>query len=1404
MSSNYCKWIPSVHKQDGTEVGSKFFTDLLYRTNNNREIAGFVYSNYRNNKFPSDKISQMDKDEFNEPRIESFIRVLGIEKLFPVSELLAKYNKEIGAFKLNNEKGGFDVKQDTPENMKSLVRRAIAFNNSSDTERSRYYIAQVIHDRYTNQIHLEVRPRTVDSTNEEYSLEYNYTLNDKLKELLINNGVSIGVLENLEKSKEFNGIADFRKAHKNVLGLMELVRLANGEKGQQALPEEFAHVVVAALYATPEVRRLFNYVKQNNLAKEIIGDEWDKLEKEYSNELSGDALDDKMVNEALGKLVAKHLLGLKDIKYNAEEKHLGFKARIKFAIQAIKDFINKHFTKTTLNKLLVEADRESLALAKEMLYGEKAFDVSKIDTSLSSYYYQTEQRVSRMADTLKKLTDEIEKKRYFLYRSRGTFIKNKNSQISKEKQKEFATQQKSYIKSLEFLYKHRRYAEGVNGFVLNGLHVMKELNDKLRKINELDSMQEKFWLLKNISNYISSYRSTVQDLSALMLNEDLTLPLNQTLKQNIDAFRILIDDLDSNFGIIAKPMFIKFLEPWLGKEIVIPFGRNKGKVIKASQFVDYVEHDISMFDRWLYCMAESPAFVLKVYDNIAKTKHEDGRLDGLDYRKKLEALGKKLEKAGVKDFKWMFEYDEDGHRTGKYISKYDYRTYYKEYNKFKEKTFEKYKDENPLFKGRYIESDLNTWKDEHRIYDKDDRRIWTPIFENKEYAELFNATDAQSVAKQEFYTAVMNIKEEADNMIPDGYTSLTNTIKIGKDLIERFKDDKGLIKSFVQNLRDVYLRRADDTEFGTKASVLDFNNKEVQILPVYYTKKRANETEDDMTTDVVSSMIAYTAMACDYRSMLEVADALEIGKDIMENQSYGTEVGKSVGNRIVEQTIRGLGEDVKIRASMRGDKSLLAQKLEDFMSAQVYGKYSKDAGDIVINGKDTGINKRKVVGQVGMLTSISALGLNIAAGLNSMLNNKWQMFIESLGGRYFNLKDVAKAKALYMKYLPILVAQSGDRVKTADNYVGLWNEKFNVQQDHEKNVRHVQFNRKTWFGRLMNWSTAFFCNNMGDHLSNSQLSIALALRYPMLDNKGNTTDLFHSFEGVEEGGERGLGASLQLKKGYRKADGSEFTRADLIDFINLQNELSVQMFGAYNYADRNAFQRTMTGALVMMFRGYLVPQLYKRYHLSTYNLNLKDYTEGYYNTFGRFMWSMVKDIKQGTFHLAQNWGNLSKYEKANVRKATVEFGTIILLGLLFSGAFKPPKEKKKGNVYGWVDNPYGNGKTLEEKKTWFESTLLYQSRRLYTEIAAFTPTPAFFKESAKLLKEPMASLSTADDIINMMKLLFPTEYMSYVQSGRYKGHTKAYKDVMESPFIPFYRNLYKWYHPEDMVSYYQW
>ena len=1282
-----CSIIPQVRNNKGQIVDSRLFKDLLAFSGDRKETNRIYYIT-KGEEFIQKWFPKLVIDENNEPTIRSLFKFTNLKTYIPENKIVEKLNRDIGHYKKGMERIAYWPDDETTYN--KLVKRVGDFNRNSDFSDEYYARVDRVQDPESHRIFLNP---TIYKRNKNYSLEenkinYNEELNKKLRSILESKGVSVGVLNDLEKRLGISGVADFDSAKVTAEGLIELIRLAEGKKGEKALPEEFAHFVIEAMGAGnhPLINRLLNVLNNDEIIQNVLGEEYNKYVELYGN----DRL--TLVKEVAGKLLAKHLLN----EYSIPKAP--YSSILRRVIEAIKNFFSK-FNKSQIKDAMIEADKEVGRLAKDILSGKIDDEINIKNISSSDKFFQVSERVERDLNILRKII-ETEAKRLNIYKTR-----NPNSR--------FEATQTEFLKKLTKDLKEKRELEGIFSYLDNTLKELGKVSKRLEALREdTDSgLNKKAYVLRDVRNYLFSYSSTLEDIrEALIEEEDLNdNRYGERTRVLINEVSNLLDDLFINYEKIANPIFLEFLRQYVGDSVTI-----KGKEVKLSDLIKKADKDISIFDRYLDSMADSSDDVLKIMDKIVKNSKEQARLSTIEVKKELEAAKIKLEQAGIKDTEWMFEKDDNGNFTGNYIS------------------------------------------------------------------DLSRLNNAQ----KEYYNTVMSIKRKLDSYIPGKYTKPLNTIKIRKDLLERIKSSKDVksgVKQLWESVKDEIVKRSDDEEFGSKAILMDFEGNQVQTLPIYYTSLKEGESNNDISTDITSTMTAYASMAIDYSEMNKVIHSLELGRDVLRKRK----IKQVSGNKVKAEVYKILGKKVENPLIKEGDATYFMTRLNDFFDMQVYGRYIKDEGNITIAGKDTKISKAKAANLINKITSINTMAGNVLLGISSILTGKVMMRIEAVAGEFFNYKNVVEADKIYRKYLTEYLGEIGSRVKT--NKLALWGEYFNTMQNYESSVRDLNFDRKSIASKLFSLKTAYFLSNAGEHWMQNRTSLALASNYKMKTPNGKIVNLWDAMEVVyKDPNNKKLGATLQIKQGYTKEDGTEFTKEDAIAFSLKSAAINQRMHGIYNKADKNAIQKVALGRLAYLYRNWIKPSLNRRFASRGHNYMLDTETEGYYITAVKFIWALIQDLRQAKFDIVARWDDFTedKTNLANLKRAITEIANFAVVALVVG-------------IFDWTDD--------DEEDEWFVNILEYQSRRLYTELGALVPLPlTMLPEGLKILESPAASINTIENALNLLKLFDYTNYFDEIESGKYKGHSTARKLLLESPLVPMYKTVNKIIHPETMISYFKY
>lgn len=1344
-----CAVIPQVRNNKNEIVSSRLFKDLLTYLNNRQE-ASRIYLITKSSQFINEWNPKLKLDDNGEPTIGSLLKKTNLKDFVDSQKILKRLNEEIGHY---HREGRTKLYLNNDDNYRMLVQRAIQFNTQSDFRED--YVASVerVADTESSRIFISpfVRPRNKMNSINADNMAYNFNLNNRLRDILAANGIAIGALTELEERRGVAGVTDFSQAKDAATGLIEMIRLANGIKGERALPEEFAHFAIEAMGNNPLVNRLVNNLANNNLVGEILGEDYATYDTLYRGDQA------KLAKEAAGKLLAKHLLQHEAIP-SAPYKNL-----LQRLIEAVKNFF-KNLSASSIQKAMLSADSDFAKVAGDILTGQLDEAISVNNIATSEAFYSTKERIDRDKKLLQGIIDN-ELKRLKIYERR-----NPNSQ--------FSTNQRLLIDRLEMELMDNSEIEGIYMFLDNALEELRKVSGRLEVLRNTPAtnLNERAGVLRDIRNYIYSYKRITDGVREALREEEKEKDnrYGQRVRVVLDNVSTMLNDLQVDYNTVAMPLFVDFIKPFVGDNLVVPFGKYKGKTITAEELIQVADKDISFFDRWLDSMADSSDYMLKIMDQAVKKSKETARLKTIDIQKELQAATIKLEQAGIKDTEWMFERDSKGNLSGNYISEINHAL-------FRERMRTMFKSLNDKYGKNPVGEDAEKYNKERIAWFESNmetvdgvRQPKRSIYESMEFRKL-------NKAQRDYYNTVMDIKAKLDALLPDKYTKLNNAVKIRKDLLERVKSSdsvKSGAKQIWESIKDEFIRRTDDTEFGDKATVKDFENREVQMLPIYFTKLKEGESNNDISTDIVATMTAYAAMANDFDEMNKVIDVLEVGRDILRERQI-TQV--SGGKPLVEK-FKAVGRKVESKLTLRGDKTRFMERLNDFFEMQVYGRYMKDEGTF---GKSN-VDKGKVANFINRMTSMNNLALNILSGISNVATGKVMMRIESLSGEFFNERDTLVADKNYGKELPAFLAQLGDRVKT--NKLALWNELFNVMQEYEQDVREVNFDRKTWFSRMFGTSALFFMNNAGEHWMQTRTSLALANAYKMKAPNGKEVSLWEAMEVVPiDSSNKKLGAKLQVKKGYTKADGSEFTKDDIIKFSRKSAAINQRMHGIYNKADRSAFQRLAIGRLGMMFRKWMRPSWNRRFNSATYNYDLQAWTEGYYRTTGRFFLALAQDMRQAQFDIASRWGEMTQTEKANVKRALTEVAHFLAVTAAIG-------------LIEWSD---------DRDRPWLVRMVEYQLRRLYTELGAMLPGPPMLNEGFKLLQSPAAGVNTLQKAVDLVGIMNPFNYETFngeealIKGGQFEGYSKAQRILLRSPLVPMRNTILKGFHPEESIPFYK-
>lgn len=1297
----------------------------------NRKDAMFWYTRAKSVDFQK-KFPSVRQDKYGEPLFDDLLNKIGLSKLKDESATLSMLNNEIG----HTQSGKVVLQPKDYGHVSALQEQAVRFNNNSPFRDKYFATVEEAYDGKNSGATIIVKPNREKRNSEPQRLAVNYSLNKKLEGLLNSWGIGIGALTSLEERLGVNGVMDLSVAMDTATGLRQVIRLAKGEQGQAALPEEFAHFAIDAMGENPIKTRVINSLTNEEALRRVLGTDYDNYSSKYNGDLS------MLAEEALGKMVAKALIN-NDIYSPSPSLFQRF-------LTSLKNFFSK-FNGSDIDAIVQQAQNEANQIAQDITTGK--FNLRVNSPQYNRQFYSLTSKVDRDVNLLNRIIEQ-ELKRLKIY----------------GKKEDFNAAQQAYIEELNQSIAENQALEGIYKYIQTSLGVLEKLQGRLSTVVDMDApLNEKMSALRNIRNYMSSYGSIIleirKDMNAASAEGDNRF--KDKLRNLLDQNTVIIQDLSADFYDVSKTLFTDFIRPFVGDGLSITITRDKyKKTYTAEELVTSMDRDITFFDRWLDTMADSSDPILQIYDAIVKEHKNQARLDTINIQKDIEYAAMKLEKAGIKNTDWMYERDANGVPTGYFVQPVDWAAYRAEKRKFNDYLKNKY-GENPEGEDLLERSrEIAIWYAENSSRDEHNNIVPSMIkYKSKAFASL-------NSAQKEYYKFIMNLKAKLDKILPMEYTKVNRAPQIRRDFLQRMLGSGNKAKYFWESMKDTLVRREDDVdvEYKNEKSVLmDFEGNPVNKLPIYYTRQL--EDMKDLSLDTTSTMIAYASMVNDYNRMNEVIDALEVGRLVLAERK----VADLEGDKRRVEGFKVLGAEVKNLLTKKGSNSFFMDKLNSFMDMQVYGRYMKDSGTL----GESNIDINKGAGFLMKMASYSTTAASLLTGSANALQNVAMTNIEAASGRFFNHLELAYADKEYGTHLPAFLAEFGNRIKTSK--IALFDELFNVQQDYKQSVRNVNWRKKTWAARLIGENTLFFTTSAGDHWTQNRIAIALADRLKLKDANGKEISLWNALEVVPlDGKNKNMGAKLQLKKGVTKADGTEFNTHDIIAFTKKVRGIENQLYGVYNSEDMIAFKQLAIGRLVMQYRDWMRPLWMSRFGRGKYNYDLGDFTEGYYQTSWRFVKQMTKDIRQLEFDIISQWNELSPLEKGNIKKALMEVsmyaGLSLLIGLMNAG-----------------DD--------DDDKPWALRLAAYSALRLRSDMGALLPSPSMLDESLKLLDDPMVTINTLKKIRNLLKLLDPESYTEEIETGRYKGETKATKYALD--MVPLLNQFYNAFDPSQPARWYK-
>ena len=553
--------------------------------------------------------------------------------------------------------------------------------------------------------------------------------------------------------------------------------------------------------------------------------------------------------------------------------------------------------------------------------------------------------------------------------------------------------------------------------------------------------------------------------------------------------------------------------------------------------------------------------------------------------------------------------------------------------------------------------------------------------------------------------------------------------------------------------------RPEDEIYNNMTKALRSDGSAVKLIPTRYIKMLDNPNL--ITEDIVGSVIHFYKMATNYQLMSELAPEMETILDFASR----LEIKKS-----------GSGELLDTKSSK------FYQKLESLVNDLVYGEESNPM-TFTIFGKQ--ISFDKIAQGLANYTRKVGIAHNLNVILTGLVTNKVQNKLTAIEGIYFNNAELRAASSIVQKsYLNALAnvgnANNKNKVLCLLEYVG-------VVRDAESTFRDLQRNR---ISRTLVQHFWYFGHEIVDYITKAKSVIALALHSKYVPTEGKfmtrnefmrkysnkkqgkaawkalTTTLYDAFEVKNN--------KLVVKDEYKDVL-DEFT---LNRFRNTCKQLGTRIDTQLTDLDRSWSQTNTFGKLIFINRNWLITWLQNKvFTRPQFNIVSGMYQDnqahaawkalqGYFNP---------KKLDQLRELYKENFDEVDEYNKAALRRTTIELVTAYIIAFIVSTVLSAVGEDDK-------DNFYKNETALIAARAGVE---------LRNNILPI--------EGLNLFNNPSAAWSTLQSFGDFTAIYF-NDPEKEVRSGPYKGMERWQRSLIKATPL---RSIYEAQDPRAKLQYYE-
>jgi len=703
---------------------------------------------------------------------------------------------------------------------------------------------------------------------------------------------------------------------------------------------------------------------------------------------------------------------------------------------------------------------------------------------------------------------------------------------------------------------------------------------------------------------------------------------------------------------------------------------------------------------------------------------------------------------------------------------------------------------------------------------------------NEKYKAIFDPTktDALSIAQREFYEIFIRYYEKElleklddrtrqqmlgrvpvvkDNLLDDlknksnVFTKMyANTVRSVKNLTVETATEKTVLldeNGNFMNSMPVYFTGNPRVEGALEAAEADLtilNNKykkgtmspekyrgEKAIIEGRIAKLRVQPSVGEISPDLGSSLIKFSAMAEHYEVMGQIEDTLSAIVRVIENKEYRPSDKKT---NLFGRTSTGLLKKVGFTKESSGDSNTL-RRARKYLSMVYYDN------ELISQGA-----AEKVANALISQSSLAYVAFNPFGNFNNYLMGRINNNIEMLGSRFFSKKNYFRASKEYnITALPGIIQRTGSGLADITDIATLGligvsksdydpdkpNNKYEAfvdlfrMMDDSTDIRETsrKNDQKGLWERFKAWG--YVLQDAAEYNVQTKVGIAMLMDTNIINETTNETmSLYDAFTFKNKS------HNLELAEGFTTVVNRDGTREEYNDkwryaFRNKIREVNKQIHGNYAAEDRMIIQSTVLGNLAAQFHKWVAPAIRSRFQSEYFDENL-GWMEGRYKSAWQFAAYVKQQIWEGNRDIRKYGAGFKKITAdegggfAEQRGANKLFGVYRTMGEISIILTVSLINTLMDSVLSGDDDDSDTEKRLKHLTR-------YQGDRLYKELVLFMPLSTdSWTQIYQMAKSPIATTRTLGELGEALSLSIwtPAGYLLSSKDDFYANKDYVYQN----------------------------